>query len=180
MTAISSFIHGYELSLALVSIIPKHSTLKGRKNIQYTETELSFFIAYNPKLCTLFVLCVLFRICSYQYFPNSSGFHIRQGLLTVALRHTCMWNGTLTVLVKVKQTGWIWINDTQNTCKKMYAWTKQSTTERYAQFSTGPLTVATILVPCYVVKSLQLIWCSGTRRFYLRMTDPQMNYSDLT
>ena len=45
-----------------------------------------------------------------------------------------------------------------------------------------PLAVAkaTILVPCYVVKSLQLIWCSGTRRFYLRMTDPQMNYSDLT
>ena len=39
---------------------------------------------------------------------------------------------------------------------------------------------ATILVPCHVVKSLQLIWRSGTRRFHLRVPNLQMNWSDLT
>ena len=37
----------------------------------------------------------------------------------------------------------------------------------------------TILVPYYVVKSLQLIWRSGTRRFHLWVPDLQMNCSDL-
>ena len=39
---------------------------------------------------------------------------------------------------------------------------------------------ATILVPCHVVKSLQLIWRSGTRRWNLRVPDLQMRCSDLT
>ena len=39
---------------------------------------------------------------------------------------------------------------------------------------------ATILVPCHVIKSLQLIWRSGTRRFNLRVPDLQMSCSDLT
>ena len=43
-------------------------------------------------------------------------------------------------------------------------------------FSVG----ATSLVPCHEVKSLQLIWRSGTSRFYLRVPELQMSYSDLT
>ena len=39
---------------------------------------------------------------------------------------------------------------------------------------------ATILVPCHVVKSLQFIWRSGTRRFHLRVPNLQMNCIDLT
>ena len=42
------------------------------------------------------------------------------------------------------------------------------------------ITRTTILVPCHVVKSLQLIWRSGTRRFYLRVPDLQMSCRDLT
>ena len=38
----------------------------------------------------------------------------------------------------------------------------------------------TILVPCHVVKTLQLIRRSGTRRWNLRVPDLQMSYSDLT
>ena len=38
---------------------------------------------------------------------------------------------------------------------------------------------ATILVPCHVVESLQLIWRSGTRRWNLRVPDLQMSCSDL-
>ena len=41
-------------------------------------------------------------------------------------------------------------------------------------------TGTTELVPYHVVKSLQLIWCSGTRRFHLRVPDLQMCCSDLT
>ena len=37
---------------------------------------------------------------------------------------------------------------------------------------------ATILVPCHVVKSLQLIWRSGTFRFRLRVPHLQMSCSD--
>ena len=35
-----------------------------------------------------------------------------------------------------------------------------------------------VLVPCYVVKSLQLILRSGTRRWNLRVPDLQMSCSD--
>ena len=38
---------------------------------------------------------------------------------------------------------------------------------------------ATILVPCHVVKSLQLIWRSGTRRWNLRVPNLQMSCIDL-
>ena len=47
----------------------------------------------------------------------------------------------------------------------------------------GTLTViagTTILVPSHVVKSQQLIWRSGTRRFHLRVPDLQMSCRDLT
>ena len=47
----------------------------------------------------------------------------------------------------------------------------------------GPLAAnagATILVPYHVVKSLQLIWKSGIRRFHLRVSDLQMSFRDLT
>ena len=37
-----------------------------------------------------------------------------------------------------------------------------------------------ILIPFYVVKSLQLIWRSGTRRWNLRVPGLQMGCSDLT
>ena len=39
---------------------------------------------------------------------------------------------------------------------------------------------ASILVPCHVVRSLQLIWRSDTRRFHLRVPDLQMSCIDLT
>ena len=39
---------------------------------------------------------------------------------------------------------------------------------------------ATILVPYHVVKSLQLIWRPGTRRFHLRVPGLQMSCRDLT
>ena len=39
---------------------------------------------------------------------------------------------------------------------------------------------ATILTPYHVVKSLQLIWRFGTRRFHPRVPDLQMSCSDLT
>ena len=42
------------------------------------------------------------------------------------------------------------------------------------------ITGATILVPCHAVKSLQLIWRSGTRRWHLRVPDLQMSCGDLT
>ena len=38
--------------------------------------------------------------------------------------------------------------------------------------------LTTILVPCYVVKSLELFWRSGTRRW--RLSDLQMSCNDLT
>ena len=38
---------------------------------------------------------------------------------------------------------------------------------------------ATLLVPCHVVKSPQLIWRSGTRSFHLRVPDLQKSCSDL-
>ena len=40
-----------------------------------------------------------------------------------------------------------------------------------------PTTIAgaNILVPCHIVKSLQLIWGWGTRRFHLRVPHPQMS-----
>ena len=37
----------------------------------------------------------------------------------------------------------------------------------------------TVLVPCHIVKSLLLIWRSGTRRFHLQVPDLQMSCSDL-
>ena len=37
----------------------------------------------------------------------------------------------------------------------------------------------TMLVPYHLIKSLQLIWRSGMRRFHLRMPDLQMSCSDL-
>ena len=37
-----------------------------------------------------------------------------------------------------------------------------------------------ILVPCHVIKYLQLIWRSGTRRWNLRVPDLQMSCSNLT
>ena len=39
---------------------------------------------------------------------------------------------------------------------------------------------ATILVPCHVVKSLQLIWSPGTCRWNLQVPNLQMSHSDLT
>ena len=39
---------------------------------------------------------------------------------------------------------------------------------------------AVILIPWHIVKSLQLIWRSGTRRFHLRVPDLQMSCSDFT
>ena len=42
------------------------------------------------------------------------------------------------------------------------------------------ITGTTKLIPFHSVKSLQLIWRSGTRRFHLRVPDRQMSRSDLT
>ena len=47
-------------------------------------------------------------------------------------------------------------------------------------FLTTAVVGATILVSCNIVKSLQLIWRSGTRRWNLRVPDLQMSCSDLT
>ena len=42
------------------------------------------------------------------------------------------------------------------------------------------ITGTTILTPYHIIKSLQLIWISGTRRFHLRVPDLPKSCSDLT
>ena len=50
----------------------------------------------------------------------------------------------------------------------------------YGDYCLAAIAGATILVPCHVVKSLQLIWRLGTRRWNLRVPDLHMSCRDLT
>ena len=58
-----------------------------------------------------------------------------------------------------------------NLCTAIYEW---------GFFVAAKITGSSILVPCHVVMSQQLIWRLGTRRWNLRVSILQMSYSDLT
>ena len=89
----------------------------------------------------------------------------------------------------IKQMGWYWFirafKESHYDITHMHAFfiggiSGQSTAWQNGECGQADIGGTTILVHCHIVKSLQLTWRSGTRRFHLRVPDLQMSCSDLS
>ena len=77
-------------------------------------------------------------------------------------------------------------NDNQDTTRVKlnfltgYRYSVDKTMNYHGACRPAAITGTTIQAPCHVIKSLQLIWRSGTRRWNLQVPDLPMRCSDLT